>query len=95
LITDRDGDKEKRSMADKSEEEERELEKAYDAAMEEEWKMKTLENDLTPIVKKIIIKNYPETFKPDSKEYGALDDVVWKHIDKLVRDVKKIANTVT
>jgi hypothetical protein len=81
-------------MAGISDEEEKKLEEGYDAGMEKEWKMKTLENDLTPIVKKIIVKNYPDTFKPDSNEYEALDNIVWKHIDKLVRDVDKIANSM-
>jgi hypothetical protein len=79
-------------MADIADEEKEKLDEGYDAGMEKEWQMKTLENDLTPIVKRIIVKNYPETFKLDSKEYEDLDSVVWKHIDKLVRDVNKIAN---
>lgn len=77
-----------------SDEDQRELDEAYEAAMEEEWKMKTLENDLIPIVKKIIVKNYPETFNLESAGYKALDNVIWKHIDRLVRDVNSIANTI-
>jgi len=79
-------------MAGTPEEEQKEIDRAYEAALEEEWKMKTLENDLTPVVKKIIAKNYPETFQMDSKEYETLDKIVWKNIDRLVRDVNNIAN---
>jgi hypothetical protein len=81
-------------MAEISDEEQRDLDEAYEAAMEEEWKMKTLENDLIPIVKKIIVKNYPETFNLESEGYKALDNVIWKHIDRLVRDVNNFANTI-
>jgi len=77
-----------------SDEEQREVDKAYEAAMEEEWKMKTLENDLTPIVKRFIIKNYPAAFRLESEGYKALDSLVWKHVDKLVRDVNDVANTM-
>jgi hypothetical protein len=82
-------------MAGVSDEEQREMDKAYDAAMEEEWKMKTLENDLTPIVKRIIAKNYPEAFGMDSEGCKSLDDLVWKHINALVRDVNNFANNMT
>ncbi len=81
-------------MTEVSDEEQREFDEAYEAALDEEWKMKTLENDLTPVVKRIILKNYPETFQLESKEYEALDGIVWKHIDRLVREVNNIANTM-
>lgn len=81
-------------MAGNSDDDQRELDKAWNAAMEEEWKMKTLENELTPIVKKIIVKNYPETFHLESEQHTTLDNIIWKHIDKLVRDVNNIANTM-
>ncbi len=82
-------------MADISDEEQKEIDKSYDAAMEEEWKMKTLENDLTPIVKRIIAKNYPEAFRLDSEGYKSLDSLVWKHIDRLVREVNELASKMT
>ena len=79
------------SAPDKNQEE---IDRAYEAALEEEWRMKTLENDLTPIVKRIIAKNYPEAFHMDSEGYKSLDDLVWKHLNKLVRDVNEFASKV-
>ncbi len=79
-------------MAGESEHEQEEVDRAYEAALEEEWKMKTMENDLTPIVKRIIVKNYPEAFKPDSEGHQALDSLVWKYVDRLVREVNSLAN---
>lgn len=79
-------------MANSPDEEQKELDKAWDAGTEEEWKMKTLENDLNPIVKRIIVKNYPEAFDLNSEGYKSLDSLVWKHIDKLVRDVNGFAS---
>jgi hypothetical protein len=81
-------------MAGISDEELRELDEAYEAMMEEQRKMKALEDDLTPFVKKIIVKNYPETFHLESEGYKALDDAIWRNIDKLVTDVNQIANTM-
>jgi len=81
-------------MAQMSDEEQRELDNAYEAAMEEEWKMKTLENELTPIVKRIIMKDYPEAFRSESEGYKALDSIVWRHVDRLVRDVNNAANSM-
>ena len=57
--------------------------------------MKALEDDLTLVVKKLIVKNYAETFRLESEGYKALDDVIWRSIDRLVRDVNHIANTMT
>lgn len=70
----------------------RELDEAYEAMMEEQRKMKALEDDLTPFVKNFIVKNYPETFRLESKGYKALDNAIWRNIDRLVRDVNEIAN---
>jgi len=75
-----------------SREDQTENDEAFDAAMEKEWKMKTLENELTQIAKKIITRIYPEVFSPDSKEYEALDSVVWSYMNKLVREVNKVAD---
>ncbi|HUI29334.1 MAG TPA: hypothetical protein VLX91_03880 [Candidatus Acidoferrales bacterium] len=75
-----------------TEEGQKELDKAWDEAMEEEWKMKTLENDLTPIVKRIIAKSYPEAFNLQPEGYKAFDTMVCGHIDKLVRAVNDFAS---
>jgi len=77
-------------MAGISEEDLRELEESYQAALEEQRKMKALEDDLTPIVKKLIVQNYPEIFHLEARGYKALDNAIWTHIDRLVRDVNNI-----
>ncbi len=81
-------------MGEISDEEFRKLDESYKAAMEEQRKTKSLEDDLTPVVKELILKNYPEIFHLESKGYKALDDVIWKSIDRLVRDVNKITFTM-
>jgi len=66
------------------------LDPLYEAMMEEQRKMKALEDDLIPIVKKLVVINYPEVFHLESKGYKSLDDTIWIHVDRLVRDVNEI-----
>ncbi len=46
-------------ITDISDEEQEEIDKAWEAALEEEWRMKSLENDLTPIVKNVVARSTP------------------------------------
>ncbi len=80
-------------MTDISDEEQDEIDKAWDAALEVEWRMKSLENELTPAVRKAILKNYANIFLPDFNAYNALESMIWKHVDRLVRDVNHLANS--
>ncbi len=81
-------------MSGLSEEDMREYEKLHDAVIEDEKRMKELEADITAAVKKLIVEHYQETFHLESDGYKALDNAIWKHVDRLVRDVNRIASTM-
>ncbi len=81
-------------MAGISEDDLRELDEAYEAAMDEQRKINAFEDELTPFVKKLIVKIYPETFHLESEGYKALDSAIWRNIDRLITDVNHIANTL-
>lgn len=81
-------------MGEIPDEEFREMKEAYEAMMEEQRKMKSLEDDLTPVVKELILKNYPEFFHLESNGYKAFDRVIRRSIDGLIRDVNDITCTM-
>lgn len=82
-------------MAGIPDDESRELDELYEASLREQERMRALESDLTADVKKLIVKHYPETFHLESDGYKALDDAIWRSVDRLVRDVNHITYTMT
>jgi hypothetical protein len=81
-------------MSGLSEKDMREFDELYNAAMEEQRKMKALENDAIDALKKIILQHYPEVYNLESEGYKALEDVVWRVADKFVTDVNHVAYTM-
>jgi hypothetical protein len=72
----------------------REFKEAYEAAMEEQRKMKALEKDATEALKKVILQHYPEIYNLESEGYRELNNVLWKAVDVFVTGVNHITCTM-
>ncbi len=71
----------------------REMERLYNAMMEEQRKMKALEADAIAALKKTIEKHYPEIYHLESEGYRELENAIWRAVDKFVTDVNDITYT--